>query len=113
MLACLRKVVHKLYTNKSDVLESRAAFWSTKTRNQQQDWCWQSHLFCAAPRTHIKSIIVFIQGDGRVELARGKLTNKGSNMDLTRLESGMSFLQMKASRGRSFKRVQSTSCVKW
>jgi hypothetical protein len=35
--------------------------------------------------------------DDRVEVAQGRFTNKGIDVDLTRLESGMSFLQVKAS----------------
>ncbi len=35
--------------------------------------------------------------DDRVEIAWGRFTDKGSNIDMTRLESVMSFLKVKAS----------------
>jgi hypothetical protein len=50
-----------------------------------------------AYKTPIKSIAVFGHGDDGVEVACGKFTDKGSDVDITRLELGMSFLQVKLS----------------
>jgi hypothetical protein len=43
---------------------------------------------CQAYKTHIKNINMFIHNEGQVEVARGRFTNKGSNIDMTQLESG-------------------------
>ncbi len=48
-------------------------------------------------KTHIKSIAILIHEDDRVEVAQGHFANKKGNVDLTKLESEMSFLQVKAS----------------
>ncbi len=40
---------------------------------------------------------MFIHKDDRMEVAQGRFGNKVGDGDLTRLESGMSFLQVKAS----------------
>jgi hypothetical protein len=40
---------------------------------------------------------MFFHGDIWVEVAREKLMDKGNNVDMTRLESGMLFLQVKVS----------------
>ncbi len=48
-------------------------------------------------KTHIKNIAVFMHVDDRVEVTQGRFTDKGSDVDLTWLESAMSFLQVKAS----------------
>jgi hypothetical protein len=42
-------------------------------------------------KTHIKSIAIFMH-DNLVEVAQDRFTDKGSDEDLTQLESGMSFL---------------------
>jgi hypothetical protein len=39
-----------------------------------------------AYKTHIKSIAIFIQSDNRVDIARGKFPDKGSEKDMIRLE---------------------------
>ncbi len=45
----------------------------------------------------ICTLAVFMHSDGRVKVAGGKFMDKGSNIDMTRLESRMSFLQMEVS----------------
>jgi hypothetical protein len=57
----------------------------------------ESFITCGqkACKTHKKIIAAFIQNDDKVEVARGQVMDKGSDMDMTRLESGMSFLQVK------------------
>jgi hypothetical protein len=58
----------------------------------------KSSILCSyhAFKTHIK-IAVFIHKDDRMEVAQGRFVNKEGDRDLTRLESGMSFLQVRAS----------------
>jgi hypothetical protein len=48
-------------------------------------------------RTHIKNIAVFVHKDDRMEVAQGRFLGKEGEADLTRLESGMSFMQVRAS----------------
>jgi hypothetical protein len=48
-------------------------------------------------RTHIKNIAVFVHKDDRMEVAQGRFSGKEGEADLTRLESGMSFMQVRAS----------------
>jgi hypothetical protein len=59
----------------------------------------ESFILCGhqAFRTHIKNIAVFIHKDDRMEVAQGRFTDKEGEDDLTRLESGMSFMQVRAS----------------
>jgi hypothetical protein len=45
----------------------------------------------------ISSIAIFMHEDDRVEVAQGRFTDKRRDVNLTQLESGMSFLQVKAS----------------
>jgi hypothetical protein len=61
---------------------------------------------------HIKNI-VFIHEDDPVEVAQGRFTDKGSDVDPTRLESGMSFLQVKASMTmkEKLRQVRNAICV--
>jgi hypothetical protein len=66
-----------------------------------------------AYRTHIKNIAVFIHKDGRMQVAQGHFTGKEGEGDLTRLESGMSFMQVRASMSRKEKlrQVRGAICV--
>jgi hypothetical protein len=61
----------------------------------------------------IKSLVIFIYNDDRVEVTRGWFTDKGSNIDMTMLESGMSYLQVKSSMTmkEKFPQVRSAICV--
>jgi hypothetical protein len=56
---------------------------------------------------------VFVHRDGRVEVARGKFRDKWSDINMTRLESGMSFIQVKASMTmrEKLRQVRSTICI--
>jgi hypothetical protein len=58
-----------------------------------------SFILCGhqAYRTHIKNIAVFIHKDERMQVAQGHFTDKEGEGDLTRLKSGMSFMQVRAS----------------
>jgi hypothetical protein len=64
-------------------------------------------------KTHIKSIAVFIHKDDRIEVAQGRFANKEGDGDLTSLESGMSFLQVRASMSmkEKLRQVRSAICV--
>ncbi len=64
-------------------------------------------------KTHIKSIAVFIHKDDRMEVAQGRFANKEGDGDLTSLESGMSFLQVRASMSmkEKLRQVRSAICV--
>jgi hypothetical protein len=59
----------------------------------------ESFILCGhhAFRTHIKNIAVFVHKDDRMEVAQGRFNGKEGEADLTRLESGMSFMQVRAS----------------
>ncbi len=59
----------------------------------------ESIILCGhqAFKTHIKNIAVFIHKDDRMEVAQGRFNNKEGEGDLKRLESGMSFMQVRAS----------------
>jgi hypothetical protein len=50
-----------------------------------------------AYKTHIKSIAVSVHGDNRVEVVGGNFTNKRSDVDMTRVESVLSYLNIKTS----------------
>jgi hypothetical protein len=54
-----------------------------------------------------------MHNDDRVEMARGQFMDKGSDIDMTHLKSGMSFLQVKSSITMKEKRrqVRSAICV--
>jgi hypothetical protein len=54
----------------------------------------ESFILCGhqAFRTHIKNITVFVHKDDRMEVAQGRFSGKEGKADLTRLESGMSFM---------------------
>ncbi len=75
----------------------------------------ESFILCGhqALKTHNKSIAIFMHEDDRVEVAWGWFIDKGSDVDLTRLESGMSFLQEKASMTmkEKLRQVRNAICV--
>jgi hypothetical protein len=64
-------------------------------------------------KTHIKSIAVFIHKDDRMEVTQDRFANKEGEGNLTRLESGMSFLQVRVSMSmkEKLKQVRSAICV--
>jgi hypothetical protein len=74
-----------------------------------------SFILCShqAFKTHIKSIAVFIHKDDRMEVAQGRFANKEGEGNLTRLESGMSVLQVRVSMSmkEKLKQVRSAICV--
>jgi hypothetical protein len=64
-----------------------------------------------AYKTHIKSTAIFIYNDLRAEVAKGLFTVTGSNIDVTCLESGMSFLHVKSSMSMKEKLRQIRSAI--
>jgi hypothetical protein len=75
----------------------------------------ESFILCGhqAYRTHIKNIAVFIHKDERMQVAQGHFTGKEGEGDLTRLESGMSFMQVQAlmSMKEKLRQVRGAICV--
>jgi hypothetical protein len=75
----------------------------------------ESFILCGhqAYRTHIKNIAVFIHKDERMQVAQGHFTVKEGEGDLTRLESGMSFMQVRASMSmkEKLRQVRGAICV--
>ncbi len=63
-------------------------------------------------RTHIKNIAVFLHKDDRMEVAQGRFSGKEVEGDLTRLESGISFMQVRASMSmkEKLRQVRGASC---
>jgi hypothetical protein len=59
----------------------------------------ESIILCGhqAFRMHIKSTAVSVHDDDKSEVAKGKFKDSGSAVYMTRLEPGMSLLQVKAS----------------
>jgi hypothetical protein len=106
----------KVYVNQSGVYEGSMAVVEHQDKDQAA-WLEIADLFilCShqAFKTHIKSIAVFIHKDGQMEVAQSRFTNKEGEGDLTRLESGMSFLQVRASMSMKEKvrQFQSAICV--
>lgn len=94
------KGLMKVYTNQSGVYKGGVAVVEHRDKDQAAELeiaesfiLWGHQLF----KTHIKNIAVFMHEDDRVEVMQGRFTDKGSDVDLTWLESAMSFLQVKAS----------------
>ncbi len=76
----------------------------------------ESFILCGlqAFKTRIKNIAMFMHKDDQVEVAQGQFTDKGGDTDITRLESGMSFLQVKTSMNmkEKLRQLRSPICVK-
>jgi hypothetical protein len=82
----------KVYTNESGVYEGDVAVveHSDKDRAAGLEIA-ESFILCGhqAFKTHIKNIAVFMHEDDRVQVAQGQFTDKGNDVDLTRLELEM------------------------
>jgi hypothetical protein len=116
MIVQLYRGLMKVYVNPSGVYEGA----TTVVEHQDKDQAAglemaESFILCShqAFKTHIKSIAIFKHEDDRVEVAQGRFANKEGDVDLTKLESGMSFLQVKASMSmkEKLRQVQSAICV--
>jgi hypothetical protein len=106
----------KVFVNQSRVYEGSIALVEHQDKDQAAGLeMADSFILCIhqAFKTHIKNIAVFIHKDDRMEVAQGLFDNKEGDEDLTCLESGMSFLQVKASMSmkEKLRQVRSAICV--
>jgi hypothetical protein len=89
-----------VYTNQMNIYEGSSAVVEHKEKEQAAGLeIAESFILCGhlAYNMHIKNIAIFIHNADRVKVAKGQFTNKGSNLEMTDLRSGMSFLQFKSS----------------
>ncbi len=96
----LYKGMMKAYVNQSSSYEGSTAVVEPQDKDQAARLeVAESFILCGhhAYRTHIKNIAVFVHKDDRMEVAQGRFSGKEGEADLTRLESGMSFMQVRAS----------------
>jgi hypothetical protein len=106
----------KVYVNQSGMYEDSMAVVEHQDKYQAaglemaESFILYGH---QAFKTHIKSIAIFIHKDDQMEVAQGRFANKEGEGDLTRLESGMSFLQVRASMfmKEKVRQVRSAICV--
>jgi hypothetical protein len=121
-MACPQTIVQlyrgmmKVYVNQSGVYEASTAVVEHQDKDQAVGLeLAESFILCGhqAFKTHIKSIAVFVHKDDRMEVAQGRFTNKEGEGDLTWLESGMSFLQVRASMSmkEKLRQVRGAICV--
>jgi hypothetical protein len=121
-MACPQTIVQlyrgmmKVYVNQSDVHEGSTAVVEHHDKDQAAGLeLAESFILCGHQvfKTHIKNIGVFIHKDDQMEVAQGRFTNKEGEGDLTRLESGMSFLQVRASMSmkEKLRQVRGAICV--
>jgi hypothetical protein len=122
LMACPQTIVQmyrglmKVYVNQSGIYEGATAVVEHQDKDQAGGLeMSESFILCGhqAFKIHIKSIAVFIHEDNQIEVAQGSFANKESDVDLTRLESGTSFLQVKASMSmkQKLRQVRSAICV--
>ncbi len=96
----LYKGMMKAYVNQSSTYEESMVVVEHQDKDQAAGLeVAESFILCShqAFRTHIKNIAVFVHKDDWMEVAQGRFSSKEGEMDLTRLESGMSFMQVRAS----------------
>jgi hypothetical protein len=121
-MACPQTIIRlyrgmmKVYVNQSNVYEGSTAVVEHHDKDQAAGLeLAKSFILCRhqAFKTHIKNIAVFILKDDRTEVAQGRFTNKEGEGDLTRLESGMSFLQVRVpmSMKEKLRQVRGAICV--
>ncbi len=90
----------KAYVNQTNTYEGSTVVLEHQDKDQAAGLeLAESFILCGhqAFRTHIKNIAVFIHKDDRMKIAQGRFSGKEGEGDLTRLESGMSFMQVRAS----------------
>jgi hypothetical protein len=121
-MACPQTIVRlyrgmmKAYVNKTNTYEGSTVVVEHQDKDQAAGLeLAESFILCGhqAFRTHIKNIAVFIHKDDRMEVAQGRFTDKEGEGDLTRLESGMSFMQVRASMSmkEKLRQVRGAICV--
>ncbi len=105
-MACPQTIVKlfrgmmKAYVNQTNTYEGSTVVMEHQDKDQAAGLeLAESFILCGhqAYRTHIKNIAVFIHKDERMQVAQGHFTDKEGEGDLTSLESGMSFMQVRAS----------------
>jgi hypothetical protein len=121
-MACPQTIVQlcrglmKVYVNQSEAYEGSTAIVEHQDKDQAagQEMA-DSFILCShqAFKTHIKRITVFIHKDDWMEVAQGWFVNKQGEGNLTRLEFGMSLLQVKASMSikEKLRQVRSAFCM--
>jgi hypothetical protein len=121
-MACPQTIVRlyrgmmKAYVNQSNTYEGSAVVEEHQDKDQAVGLeLAESFILCGhqAFKTHIKNIAVFIHKDDRMEVAQGHLKDKEGEGDLARLESGMSFMQVRASMSmkEKLRQVRGAICV--
>ncbi len=104
-MACPQTIVKlfrgmmKAYVNQTNTYEGSTVVVEHQDKDQAAGLeLAESFILCGhqACRTHIKNIAVLIHKDERMQVAQGHFTDKEGEGDLTRLESGMSFMQVRA-----------------
>jgi hypothetical protein len=96
----LYKGMMKAYVNQTSTYEGSTVVVEHQDKDQAAGLeVAEPFILCGhqAFRTHIKNIAVFVHKDDRMEVAQGRFSGKEGEADLTRLESGMSFMQVRAS----------------
>jgi hypothetical protein len=96
----LYKGMMKAYVNQTSTYEGSTVVVEHQDKDQAAGLeLAESFILCShqAFRTHIKNIAVFVHKDDRMGVAEGRFSDKDGEADLTRLESGMSFMQVRAS----------------
>jgi hypothetical protein len=121
-MACPQTIVRlyrgmiKAYVNRTNTYEGSTVVVEHQDKDQAAGLeLAESFILCGhqAFRTHIKNIAVFIHKDDRMEVAQGRFNDKEGEGDLTRLESGMSFMQVRASISmkEKLRQVRGAICV--
>ncbi len=121
-MACPQTIVRlyrgmmKAYVNQTNTYEGSTVVVEHQDKDQAAGLeLAESFILCGhqAFRTHIKNIAVFIHKDDRMEVAQGRFTDKEGEGDLTQLESGMSFMQVRASMSmkEKLRQVRGAICV--
>jgi hypothetical protein len=106
----------KAYVNQTNTYERLTVVVEHQVKDQAAGLeLAESFILCGhqAYRTHIKNIAVFIHKDKRMQVAQGHFTGKEGEGDLTLLESGMSFMQVRASMSmkEKLRQVRGAICV--
>jgi hypothetical protein len=121
-MACPQTIVRlyrgmkKAYVNQTNTYEGSTVVVEHQDKDQAAGLeLAESFILCGhqAFRTHIKNIAVFIHKDNRMEVAQGQFTDKEGEGDLTRLESGMFFMQVRASMSmkEKLRQIRGAICV--
>jgi hypothetical protein len=105
-MACPQTIVRlyrgmmKAYVNQSNMYKGSTVVVEHQDKDQAAGLeLTESFILCGhqAFKTHIKNIAVFIHKDDRMEVAQGRFSDQEGEGDLTRLESGITFMQVRAS----------------